>query len=99
MTVQEMLLVILAEECSEVTHRATKALRFGINETNNLEQLFEEFIDVLAIWEMLGLGEDVLFNATNHVRNMIEEKKFRVIETLKRSFECGSLQENPEALL
>ncbi len=57
----EHLLVILAEECSEVAQRASKAIRFGIDEVQpgqdetNARRLERELGDLMAVAEMLGL--------------------------------------------
>lgn len=55
----ELLLVSLGEEASEVSHAVSKALRFGLTETyakrghNNAEFIARELDDVLAMAEML----------------------------------------------
>lgn len=55
----EHLLVCLAEECSEVQHAVAKALRFGLGDgypgaaSTNAQDIAREFIDVLAVMEML----------------------------------------------
>ena len=66
---RQYLLVKLIEECAEVQQRATKALTFGIYETqaqgpslnrsaeanlNNNERLAQEFTDLVAVSEMLN---------------------------------------------
>lgn len=57
---QEHLLTILAEECTEVAHRATKALRFGLGEVQpgqgltNAERIVYELTDLLAVAMMLA---------------------------------------------
>jgi hypothetical protein len=59
MILQEHLLAILAEECNEVAHRASKALRFGLRDIgpgqtkNNAELIVEEFSQLLAMMNML----------------------------------------------
>lgn len=61
MTRQEHLLTILIEEAAEVQQRATKALRFGMTETqpgqqmNNAARLHMEICDLQCALEMLGL--------------------------------------------
>ncbi len=53
------LLTILIEECSEVQKRATKAMRFGLEEVqpgqslNNVERLSEEIGDLLCVLDRL----------------------------------------------
>ncbi len=59
MTRTEHLLTILAEECAEVAHRVSKALRFGPNEIQpgqpltNAERINAELVDLMAVLEML----------------------------------------------
>ena len=63
MTREEHLLTIVAEECNEVAQRATKALRFSLEERepgqeySNKERLFQEFEDLIAAMKMLFPGE------------------------------------------
>lgn len=55
----EHLLTILAEECAEVAQRATKALRFGLEEIqpgspfDNSTRITHEYADLLAVVKML----------------------------------------------
>jgi len=59
MTRTDHLLVCLAEECNEVAQRAAKALRFGLEEVqqgqelNNGERLTREFEDLLGVFSLL----------------------------------------------
>lgn len=59
MSRDEHLLTIVAEECNEVAQRATKALRFSLEEIEpgqehtNKERLFQEFGDLVAVLRML----------------------------------------------
>ena len=59
MTFKEHLLMRLAEECMEVAQRCTKALSFGLPETQegqpftNMERLNQELDDLVAVIEML----------------------------------------------
>jgi hypothetical protein len=60
MTRTEHLLCILAEECSEVAQRASKALRFGLAEVQpgqtltNAQRIMEEVNDFIAVYQMLA---------------------------------------------
>jgi hypothetical protein len=60
-TREEHLLVILMEECAEVAHRASKILRFGMDEVqpgqqlSNRQRLFGELIDLMAVADMLAI--------------------------------------------
>lgn len=55
----EHLLTCLAEECSEVAQRVSKALRFGLAEIqrdqplNNAERIIEELNDLFAVTAIL----------------------------------------------
>jgi NTP pyrophosphatase (non-canonical NTP hydrolase) len=65
MTDREWTLTTLAEECMELGQRITKALRFGIHEVqegqelDNLERINQEFNDVLGTAEVLRLQHDL----------------------------------------
>ena len=56
----QYLLVCLAEECAEVSHRAMKALRFGLDEIQpgqtltNRERLVEELHDLISVAAILN---------------------------------------------
>lgn len=96
MLLQEHLLAILAEECSEVAHRASKALRFGLREVQkgqkltNAERIVYEFSDLYAVMRILN-QQGLLPQVTNH--EMIDEKVRKVYEFLEYSRECGTLTE------
>lgn len=53
------LLIILAEECAEVSHRCSKALRFGLSEIQegqdhtNAERIMQEYDDLKGVLKML----------------------------------------------
>jgi len=55
----EYLLNLVQEECSEVAKRASKCIRFGVDEMgpsrikNNIVLLAEEYLDLIAVLEML----------------------------------------------
>lgn len=61
----EHLLVCLAEECAEVSQRVSKALRFGLDESqpgqsmDNRERIIEELQDLFAVVAILH-GEQIL---------------------------------------
>jgi len=56
---EQYLLTCLAEECAEVAHRASKAVRFGMNEvkqgtdTTNKELLSGEIGDLIGVLALL----------------------------------------------
>ena len=96
---EQMLLLLLIEECQEVSQRASKAIRFGMDEVqpdqpngetgNNRERLLREFNDLLAVMEMLSdeghFGHDGIFR----IPEWIEEKKKKIEKYLEYSKECG----------
>lgn len=90
MTRQEHLLIILAEECNEVAQRASKALRFGMEEvqpeqeSSNAERLVQEFNDLLAVAFMLKL--EGIGNPASLYAKISKVEKF-----LEYSKECGKL--------
>lgn len=57
---QRELLTILVEECAEVAQRATKALRFGLDETqpgqpfDNAQRLASEIGDLFCVLELMS---------------------------------------------
>ena len=94
----EHLLAIAEEECAELAQRLSKALRFGIAEvqpvstggdgvTDNRQRIREEYIDVVAMMEML----DIVPPCTDEK----DRKKAKVIRFLAYSAECGTLEDQP----
>ena len=59
LTEEQYLLICLQEECNEVAHRISKALRFGLDEVqegqdlSNRERIQEELYDFSAVVEQL----------------------------------------------
>ena len=94
MTRKEHLLTILAEECVEVAKRATKALRFGLDETQpgqgltNIQRIMYEMGDLMAVYGMLG--EEAEFPDID-MHAAIEAKQAKVEHFLKYSAELGTL--------
>jgi hypothetical protein len=93
MTRKEHLLLILAEECSEVAHRVSKALRFGVSEIEPGQELTNgcriamECDDLIGVLEMLH-SEHVVPGVSN-ARQL--EKRAKVEKYLAYSDECGTL--------
>lgn len=93
MNTTEHLLTILSEECAEVAHRACKAVRFGMNETepgrcyDNRERLEHELSDLVAVAGMLGLypQKDDMGKKVARVRKYM--KYARKVGTLKGAIE------------
>lgn len=96
MTETEHLLVKVMEECAEVAHRASKALRFGLEEVqegqllDNGQRIVQEFSQLYAIIEML--------EEEGHIKNMIDiseigNHKRKYKDMLKYSNARGKLTE------
>ena len=94
MTREEHLLLILAEECAEVAHRVSKALRFGVMEVEPGQELTNgcriamEVDDLYAMVEMLREGH--LIPGGSDLQR--KEKKAKVEKYLAYSSECGTLE-------
>lgn len=96
MTRTEHLLWILAEECAEVTQRASKAARFGLLEIQpeqsltNEERLAGEVADIYGVVELL--------QENGHLgpisESAIRAKQMKVEKFLQYSVECGTLEES-----
>ena len=90
----EHLLTILGEECAEIAQRASKALRFGLDEVQpgkdltNEQRIWKEMSDLAAVAEMLI----ALRGSGGLDRRDIEAKKEKVEEFLAYSKQCGTLQ-------
>jgi hypothetical protein len=92
MTREEHLLVILAEECAEISKEAAKALRFGLEHVGpgqnltNAEKIKNEVADFTAVLTMLKLRHvPLVFEA------QIEDKMRKVEHFLEYSKQCGTL--------
>lgn len=91
------LFVILAEECSEVTQRVTKALRFGWDEVQpgqpftNRQRVQDELIDLLAMVNLLEGEPGGLDALTISDHQKFKAKKDKVKKYLEYSRECGRL--------
>jgi hypothetical protein len=93
MTTQEHLLTIVAEECAEVAQRASKALRFGLDEIQpgqpltNAERIMEEFDYLYAV--ILMCQNRALL--PGGVARRISEKQDKVNKFLTYSAKCGTV--------
>lgn len=62
MTREEYLLLMVMEECDELSQRASKALRFGIAQVqpgqtfDNRDRMISEFADLVAAMDMVGIS-------------------------------------------
>ena len=96
MILQEHLLCILAEECAEVAQRASKALRFGLREVQegqnltNAERIVYEFSDLYSV--ILMMHQQNLLPRTIDV-DAVKKKTDKLIEFLEYSKKCGTLIE------
>ena len=90
----EHLLVILSEEADEVGHRTAKALRFGLHEVQdgqeiaNVVRIAEEISDLLGVVQMLfeKYGVDV-----RPIPSRIHAKRARVEGYMKYAEKIGTL--------
>jgi len=90
---EQHLLLCLAEECAEVAQRASKALRFGLDEVQpgqeltNEERLWQEMNDLAGVAEMIIS----LRRKGGLSRSAVDAKKAKVEKFLRYSGECGTL--------
>jgi hypothetical protein len=96
MTRTEILLTTLMEECAETAQRASKAIRFTLDEVqpvqdmNNAQRIVYEFNDIVAVMEILqedGVIEKVID------RESIEKKKAKIAKYLDYSAKMGTLND------
>lgn len=99
MTRDEHLMVIGMEECAEIQQRLSKALRFGLEQTqaeaghavtsgpeesmNNRDRIRAEFSDLATVLEMLGIGAPL--------GRLMDAKRAKVEHFLRYSAEVGTL--------
>jgi len=92
------LLVTLSEECAEVSQRCTKALRFGLNETqlehteDNALRLENELSDLLAIMDLLIL-EGHINDPNTFSKKVAKQERFE--KYLERSKEMSRYESEP----
>lgn len=88
----EHLLTCLAEECAEVQHAVTKALRFGLDddfkETTPEQDIVRECLDVIAVIELLE--EEGIIKKTGTIV-AIEQKKAKIRHYMQYAKERGTL--------
>lgn len=91
----EHLLILLMEEAAEISQRASKALRFGLDETQpdqeltNEERIVQEVTDLTAVIELLKTeGVDL----SCHDLAAIDFKKEKIERYLNYSVKCGTLK-------
>lgn len=94
MTKEEHILVLIMEECAEVSHRASKALRFGLDEIQkdqewtNKQRLLQEFNDLMGIMKMFS--GNTLSDIINY--SQIDEKIAKVERWMKYSQQHKTLE-------
>lgn len=104
MTRTELLLGKIAEENGEITQRAIKALRFGLTEVqngkllNNAARIMDEYVDLLAVIELLQEENQLPCLQTGHIRNQLPcleidmaQRKARINKYLGLSRDLGIL--------
>lgn len=94
MNLQDHLLTILSEECSEVIKEVSKSLRFGLKDFHpkydnipNDQRISNELCDLIAMVEMLQ-DEGVIPELS---RDKIEYKKEKVKKYMEYSKKMGKL--------
>ena len=87
MSEREYLLVCVMEECSEIQKEVSKALRFSLYKQDKIEN---EFIDLVALFEMLEEGGALSIDMKDEVR--IAAKKKKVRKYMKMSYEMKRLR-------
>lgn len=91
---EKYLLGVLAEEAAEVSQRAIKAQRFGLNEMQpgqdltNVERLVNELVDVVAVCGMLSLPHP------DHLDDKINIKIAKVEKYWAYSVELGEANDD-----
>lgn len=99
MTKQEHILNHLSEECVEISHRVSKALRFGLEEKQkgqeltNAERIEEEIADLFGIINILE-DEKILKRLQDYtwLKTRLDAKKEKVLRYLEYSKSLGTLQ-------
>lgn len=96
MTRIEHLLTLLSEECNETGQRASKAIRFGLNETQegqeltNAQRIQYEFCDIIAVVALLK-EEGIIDSKTFDMEEAIKLKKIKIEKWLEYSKTCGTI--------
>lgn len=97
MTRTEHLLTIFGEECSEVHQRASKALRFGVEEVQpgqpltNGQRIVQELVDLQAMCDMLQECGVIAWPTPAVWKRMKADKREKVEAFLKFSASRGTV--------
>lgn len=101
MNKKEHLLICLAEECAEVQHAVSKALRFGLDvgypgtDRTNAHDIAKELLDLFAVVSML---EDFGVIAVTNDPVAIARKRENVISFMEYAEQRGTITEDkPES--
>lgn len=96
MDLEAHLLLLLAEECNEISQSAIKCIRFttrhvaeGMDGHSNLNRLQAEYNDMLAVVDLLR--EEGLY--LTRFDNLVKDKKERLKKFLQISRDRGTLSE------
>lgn len=95
----QFLLNLLAEECTEVGQRASKAIRFGLNEVqkgqdlDNKERLHLELTDLVAVVLLLNNEFDFNFDFDELDWSAINAKHEKIEKFYEYSKKCGMIHE------
>jgi len=98
MNKENYLLVCLAEECAEVQKEVSKALRFGLDDTNpstkikNRNSIVNELNDTLAIIDLLVDNGTLMFDEYKSIKQ-VHKKKTRVKKWMMYSREKNCLKD------
>ena len=100
----EYLLTTLSEECSEISERACRIIRFGPKEIeageleDNTRRLERELADLLATSELLGLAiweEDSIREENEHLLTILIEKCAKVAQRTSKAARFGLKEIQP----
>lgn len=96
---EKYLLTVLAEECAEVAQRASKAIRFGLDEVqpgqelNNARRLTDELNDLMVVIHMLS--QETSFNPYFPLEKQ-EDKRAKIEKFYQYSVSLGEAEARPE---
>lgn len=101
MNKEKYLLTKIQEECAEVIHRATKAVRFGLNEVQkgqdktNLERLKDEILDLLAAFMVFEeeTSIDINYHDFEKFQELVKMRIERIEKYMDYSREIGELND------
>jgi hypothetical protein len=97
MNKEQYLLICLAEECTEVGQRCTKALRFGLGEIQEGQQLNNAERLALEITDLTAVLRELISCIDPHVREdkmeepevLLDKKKSKIQEYMEYSKKRG----------